>query len=163
MHPLVFKVLAQMQPPPWEEAPLHGPSAPPPRPLSFKDLQQSIHQYNEGAPDNSLRNGLLIVLAFVALIALILHYRQRRKDNLPPDSEMSLARELAHVVPFPWGTKFLLKWVARSANVPFATLLLSAQAFDQHVETWAAQPTFALVRRWGITRLHRLKTILFDS
>jgi len=144
----------------WEDAP--PPKQPAPHRMSFSDLQQSLHDYDTGKiNDNGFRNGVLSLLAVIALVFLIVHLRQRHKNAGPPDSMHRLGRELGRLVHFPLGTRLLLQWVARSTRTPFASLLLSAGLFDKCVHQWAEIPTFSVARNWGQSRLAKLRPILF--
>jgi hypothetical protein len=67
------------------------------------------------------------------------------------------------MVHFPLGTRLLLKWVARSTGVPFASLLLSSALFDKAITEWAAHSTFSAMRQWGRGRLRALRPRLFES
>jgi hypothetical protein len=153
--------LAQVNP--WDDP------APPPAPepqehhMSFSDLKGAMHAYNTGeVQDTGLRNGILIFIAVVAVLALILHLRLRYKSAGAPDSVARLGRELGKLIAFPLGTRLLLWWVARSVRVPFASLLLSSNLFDTSVATWAAHPNFSAMRKWGQSRLSRLRPALFS-
>jgi len=168
MHPILFKsliALAQVQATPWDEAPT--PPAPPPKPgkpMSFSDLQQGFRQYQSGETnDTAFRNGILILMAGVALLALFIHLRQRKKNAGPPDSFGRLGLELGRLVRFPFGARLMLWWVARTSRVPFASLMLSSTLFDRSIAAWAASPTFAVARQWGKSRLDRLRPLLFES
>jgi hypothetical protein len=151
-------VLAQVAP--WEDPPAASPEAPGPK-MGFGDLQKALHAVNTGQTDQSFRNGAIVIIGVVVLLAVFLHNRQRRKTAGPPDSLSALARELSHHVAYPFGTRMLLWWVARGAGTPMATLLISSALFERAVGEWAAAPTFGLVRRWGKGRLERLKAVLF--
>jgi hypothetical protein len=136
-----------------------------PRPASqmrFSDLQKGFRSHLNGeTPDYSY---LLWAIALaVILFGALLHLRQRRKTGGPPSSPAALFREIAREVPFPFGTRILLHWVARSAQVPAATLLISDKAFQKSVHEWSQQPTFTLVRQWGAARLSRLQKLLFHT
>jgi hypothetical protein len=138
-------------------------AAPVAKPMSFSDLQKGMRAYNSGeAKDNGFRNGTLTLLFFVALLALILHLRQRRKTAGPPDSMGKLGWELSRQVRFPFGSRFVLLWVGRSTGTPFASLLVSASLFDRAVNDWTRNPTFSAARHWGRTRLDRLRSQLFN-
>ena len=146
----------------------YGQETPPPPPpaqphrMSFSDLRQSMHDYNTGkVNDNGYRNGALGLAAVIALIFLIIHWRQQRKNALPPDSIHRLGRELSRLIRFPVGTRLLLKWVAHSTCTPFASLLLSAGLFDKCITQWAQHSTFSVARHWGRGRLEKLRPILF--
>lgn len=130
--------------------------------MSFGGLQKGFKQFNEGNTDNTMRNGLLVMVAVVVLIAVAIHVRARLKLRTTPDSERKLFRELARVVHVGFATRLLLKWVARSAKVDAAVLLISEAAFSTSVGKWAEQATFAPLRRWGKRKLARLKPRLFD-
>jgi len=159
---LEFKLSTIAQASPWDDAPPPEPPKPEHR-LSFTDLQQSLHDYNTGKTnDNGFRNGILSLLAIVAVFALIVHLRQRHKEAGPPDSLAKLGRELGRMVRFPFATRMLLYWVARSTRTPFASLLLSGGLFDRCLEEWAHRPTFSVARRWGKARLERLRPALFE-
>jgi len=141
-----------------------APAGPPPHHMSFSDLQKGLQVSNNGDPhDRPFQMILLVLIAVIAVIALILHLRQRKKTAGPANSTSRLARELARKIPFPFGTRLLLGWVARTCNIPMATLMLSARTFDHAVETWSAHHTFALIRHWGRGRLALLRPILFDA
>ena len=136
----------------------------PERPMTFSDLQGAMKDYSEGKhQDNTFRNGSLIILGVIAIVALLIHLRQKQKNAEPPDSVGKLGRELARLVRFPLGTKALLKWVAASSKVPFASLLLSSALFDRCVKEWSHGHTFALVRAWGKGRLEKLRPVLFET
>lgn len=156
-----FSLLAQT--PPWgDDGPPPAP-APAPHRLSFSDLQQGLHDYDTGKTnDNAFRNGVLVLLAIIAVITLVIHFRQRHKDAGPPDSLRRLSRELSRLVRFPLGTRMLLFWVARSTHTPLASLLLSGGLFDKCLEEWSHRPTFSVARRWGKSRLDRLRPALFE-
>ena len=125
------------------------PAPPPPqRPMSFSDFQNGMQQWNDGATNNTFRNGLLVVVAAVAVIALAVHLRQRLKYRPEPASPQRLGWELSRAVPFPFGTRLLLYWVACSTRMPMATLLLSEPAFEASVQAWAHHGTFSPLRRW---------------
>jgi hypothetical protein len=168
MHPILFKsliLLAQTQATPWDDAPTAPPPPPKPsKPMSFSDLQQGFRQYQTGETnDTSFRNGILILMACVALLALFIHLRQRKKNGGPPDSLARLGFELGRLVRFPFGSRMMLYWVARTSKVPFASLLLSSVLFDKSIAAWASTPTFAVARQWGKSRLARLRPLLFES
>ncbi len=147
--------------PPWEDPP-EPVKTPPKSPLSFSDLQEGLRSANNG-DDSSLRNGLLIIMGLIIILAIVLHYRQRRKTAGPPDSTGKLGWELSRLIKFPFGTRMLLWWVARTTQTPFAALLISRSLFDNCVQQWSLQPTFSLARRWGKARLESLKPVLFAS
>jgi hypothetical protein len=155
--PSPLPILAQS----YDDAP---PPPPPQRPMSFSDLQQGLRDVHTGKVDDStFRNGILVLLAVLGLIVLIMHFRQRRQEPAePPDNLRRLGRELGGVIPFPLGSKIVLKWVALSTATPYPALLLSSDLFDACVEKWAAGPSFAVVRNWGRSRLQRLRPVLFD-
>lgn len=164
MHPTLFKMatlLAQYHP--WDEPPAPEPAPKPRRSMSFSDLQQGLRSYQSGeSNDNAFRNGILLLMAAVALLALVIHLRQRNKAAGPPDSLGRLGLELGRLVPFPFGSRLVLWWVARTCGVPFASLLLSAALFDRSVAAWAAVPTFGVARHWGLGRLQALRAVLFS-
>ena len=137
---------------------------PPPaqRPMSFSDFQNGMKQWNDGVTDNTFRNGLLVVVAIVVLISLAVHLRQRMTHRPELTSPKRLGWELARVVPFPFGTRLLLYWVACSTRMPMAALLLSAPAFEASVKTWASHGTFAPLRHWGAGQMGKLKAVLFE-
>ena len=100
------------------------------------------YDYSEGKnPDNSFRNGTLILLGITAVVALLIHWRQKHKTAGAPDSLHKLGRELGRLVRFPLGTRLLLTWVAASSKVPFASLLLSSALFDRCVNEWSRGTT----------------------
>jgi hypothetical protein len=132
--------------------------------MSFSDLKQGLRDVNNGNVDTSVfRNGILSLLAVLALVVLIMHFRQRHQSDKPnvPNSLGRLGRELGRFVPFPLGSKLILKWVAHSTSTPFPALLLSSDLFDERINQWSSQPTFALARSWGKGRLTRLRPLLF--
>jgi hypothetical protein len=154
-----YSLLAQLNP--YDDAP---PPAPAPRPrMSFSDLQQGLRDVHSGKVDDStFRNGILVLLAILGLVVLIIHFRQRQQTPAPPkDSFRKLGRELGREVPFPLGTRLLLKWVARSTATPYPALLLSGDLFDKCVGQWSRVPTFLVARTWGRLRLQRLRPLLF--
>lgn len=155
----VLFLLANAMPPvaPWDDL-TEKPA--PARPQI--NLQEGFRQWNEGQTDTTMRDGLLALVAIVAAVALIIHLVQRYRARQTPDSEARLGLELAKLVPFPFGTRVLLWWVARTTGRPFATLLISPQAYQQAVTAWADAPTFGPLRRWGRARLQRLEAILFS-
>ncbi|MCL2645974.1 MAG: hypothetical protein FWD61_03090 [Phycisphaerales bacterium] len=131
--------------------------------LTFSDLQKSMHSQLRGeTADPVYRNTLLCIVASVALLALVLRWRQRRKLGGPPNNVRKLGWELSRSVPFPAGSRLLLWWVSWSTRVPVAVLLISGETFDASVESWSKQPTFAVAREWGRGRLLKLKHVLFD-
>jgi hypothetical protein len=157
-----FRPLLLAQYNPYDDAP--PPPAPVQHSMSFSDLKQGLRDVNDGHVDDSFfRNGILSLLAVLALIVLIMHFRQRHQNATPsaPNSLSRLGRELGRFVPFPLGAKLVLKWVARSTGAPYAALLLSSELFDQSINQWSRQPTFALARSWGKSRLTRLRPLLF--
>lgn len=164
LQPSIFvpHTLAQLNPyddPP----PPQTQTAPPPHPMTFSDLQQGLRDVHSGKVDDSaFRNGVLILLAVLALLVLVVHLRQRRKSPSVPDSLGRLGRELGRKVRFPVGAKLLLKQVARATETPYPALLLSSALFDKCVTEWCGQPTFAALRQWGRNRLLRLRPVLFD-
>lgn len=138
------------------------PKPPEARPMSFSDFQSGMQQWNDGATDNTVRNGLLVMVALVVLVALILHVRARLRRRPELASAAHLGRELCRIVPFPFGTRILLWWVAKSTHVHIATLLVSQPVFDHSVAAWQARGTFSPLRSWGAGRLDKLKRILYD-
>jgi len=132
-------------------------------PMSFADFQHGMKQWKEGKTDDTFRDGLLVMVVMVALLALLLHLRQRRKRQPELNNAARLGRELARRVPFPWGTRLLLWWVARSTRVHLATLLISAQAFETSVAVWSCRSRWGPLRRWGARRLDKLKQVLFAA
>jgi hypothetical protein len=165
MHPTLFKItflLAQYSP--YDEPVAPQPEARPRRAMSFSDLQQGFRSYQSGETnDTAFRNGILLLMAAVAVLALIVHLRQRTKNAGPPDSLARLGLELGRLVRFPLGSRLMLWWVARTAGVPFASLLLSSALFDKSIAQWAAVPTFGVARQWGRSRLARLRPLLFGE
>ncbi len=158
-HPLPF--LAQA-PAPWDDSP-PPPAAPPAQHrMNFSDLQQSIHDYDTGKNnDKAFRNAFLVLLAVIAVITLLMHLRERRKNASAPNSLHRLSRELSRAIRFPVAARWMLVWVARSTKTPFASLLLCAGLYDKCVADWSARPTFSVARRWGRSRLDRLRDELF--
>ena len=165
MHPLLPRhfpppPLAQLNP--YDEAPPSS-EPPPQRSMTFSDLQQGLRDVHSGKVDNStFRNGILILLATLAIVTLLTHLRQRKINGGPPDSLRKLGRELGRKVPFPLGAKLLLHWVARATQTPYPALLLSSALFDKCVAQWARDPSFAAARNWGRGRLQLLRPVLFD-
>ncbi len=157
----IITFLAQRAP--WEDAPTPKPVAPSPPRMNFSDLQKGLQQWQDGTLDGRMRNGLLIVAAVVVLAAVIMNIRQKWKTRVTEDSEKRLARELAKVIPFPLGSRTMLRWVARSTHVSLPALLLSSQLFDTTVNAWAEEPTFVVVRKWGYGRLEKLRDVIFDA
>ncbi len=158
----LFSPLTLAQFNPYDDAP---PPPPPPQPrMSFSDLQQGLRDVQSGRVDDStFRNGMLVLLVLLALVVLIIHFRQREQTpTAPPDNLRRLGRELGRVVPFPLGSRLVLKWVALSTATPTAALLLSSRLFDARVAQWERYPTFTVFRNWGRARLQRLRPILFD-
>ncbi len=154
-------LLAQASPFDDPPAPATAPEAR--RPMSFSDLQQGMRDVHSGkVNDNGFRNGVILILAVIGLIALIIHLRQRKAVAVQPDNLAKLGRELGRLVRFPLGAKLLLKWVALSTSTPFASLLLSENLFNRRLAEWEAMPTFSAARHWGRTRLERLRMELFD-
>lgn len=154
--------LAQASPP-WEDAPPVAPKAPVNGGGGI-DLSKGFQQvYGGTVSENTFRNGMLVVVGVVIIVALVMHLRERRKQHKVVDSQFRLGWELCRLVPFPFGSRIMLWWVARSTRTPVATLLISARAFEQSINQWANQPTFALLRQWGRTRLMRLQPILFSE
>src|SRR4051812_24513663 len=124
-------LLAQV-PQPWDDIPERPEPAAPKRPMSFQDLQQGLRAYNNGETNsNYFRYSLIGMVAVVVLLAIFLHFRQRRKEGGVPDSPGRLAWELSRKISFPLGARFALVCVARYTKVPMATLLISATAFDR--------------------------------
>ena len=131
--------------------------------MSFSDLQQGLRDVHSGKVDDStFRNGILVFLVLLALVVLIIHFRQREQTPAAiPDNLRKLGRELGRAVPFPLGSRLILKWVALSTATPYAALLLSSKLFDTCVAQWERCPTFSVVRNWGRARLQRLRPVLF--
>ncbi|HVT80232.1 MAG TPA: hypothetical protein VHM90_06200 [Phycisphaerae bacterium] len=161
MRLLYFPVLAQTYGGFDDNGPATAPAAPR-KPMSFSDLQQGMRDVHSGKVDDSgFRNGILIMLALIGLVALIMHFRQRKTEVVVPDSMGKLGRELSRLVHFPMGSRVFLKWVAKSTDTPFASLLLSESLFDRRIREWEAMPTFSAARHWGKSRLDRLRGELF--
>ncbi len=139
------------------------PPAPVHRRLSFGDLQKGLQSSNEGTPnDRHFLYILLTMVALIAVLAFILQLRERTKNAGPANSPFRLGRELSRRIRFPFATRLLLGWTARSAQLPAATLLISLRAFDEAITAWARQPTFTVLRRWGLKRLKLPRPLLFD-
>jgi hypothetical protein len=155
-----WNTLAQLVP--YDGSP-DSPKGPAPHEMSFSDFQNGMKQWNDGGTNNTFRNGLIVMVAIVAIVAIVLHIRQRLKHRPELNSAAALGRELCRVIPFPFGTRLLLWWVARSTRVHVATLLLSAQAFDNSLALWAGRHTFHPIRKWGADQLNKLKPILFSD
>ncbi len=152
-------ILAQAAP--WEEA-VAAPTKPVPTRISFSDLQEGMRAYQSGDTDQTFRNCAVVMLVVVALFVIVMHFRNKRQNAGPLDSQGKLGRELSRIIPFPMGARLALWWVARSTKTPFATLLISMELFDRNVTAWASGATFALARRWGKGRLERLRPLLFE-
>jgi hypothetical protein len=132
--------------------------------ISFSDLQKGMRDQLSGNTNDSHSSYILWgIVGAIVLFGVILHLRQRKKTGGPPSSPTALYREISREIPFPFGTRLLLQWVARTAQVPAATLLISEHAFQQSVHAWSQHHTFALVRQWGTPRLNRLHTLLFET
>jgi hypothetical protein len=132
--------------------------------ISFSDLQKGMRDQLSGNNNDASHTYIWwAIVAGVVLLAILLQVRQRKKSGEAPSSPSALYREISRGVPFPFGTRLLLQWVARSVRVPAATLLISDRAFQQSVEQWSQQPTFALIRQWGTPRLHHLHEMLFEN
>ncbi len=155
-------ILAQRAP--WEDppAPTQAPAPVTPK-LDFTDLQRGIRQWHDGTLDSNVRNGFLTVAAIIILLALIINLRGKWKTHQSAETEAKLTRELCKVIPFPLGSKLLLRWVAHSSQISFPALLLSSQLFDHTVDAWAQAPTLSLIRRWGHSRLMHLREVIFDD
>ncbi len=140
------------------------PTAPVSHRPNFSDLQQGFQRVNNGElNDNTVRNGILILMAVVGVVALVIHLKQRRESAQPPDSLRSLSWSMSRLVRFPMGSRMVLWWVARSNKLPVAALMLSSVLFDKSVASWSGQATFSAARRWGKGRLIRLRRVLFDA
>jgi hypothetical protein len=155
-------ILTLAQQAPWEDPPPPRPAAPPPPRMSFNDLQKGLQQWQDGTLDSTMRNGLLAVAAIVILVAIIANLRRKLKGRPTEDSEKRLAREIARVIPFPLGSRMMLRWVARSMRVSLPALLLSSQLFDHTVSAWAQEPTYVVIRHWGYGRLMKLRDAIFE-
>ena len=160
--------LAQIEPlEPFDGEPSQPVAPPPPRParpMTFSDLQGAMHDYGTGKNvDHTFRNGSLVILAIIAVVVLMSHLREKHKNAAPPDSVRKLGRELGRPVRFPLCTGVLLRWVAITCKVPFASLLLSSHLFDRCVQQWSHEHTFSIVRSWGKSRLERLRPVLFEA
>jgi predicted membrane-bound mannosyltransferase len=159
----VLQMLAQEQPLDDAPTPSAAPAAPAAHSFSFSDLQQGLRTASHSDPhDHTAQVALLVMVSCVAVVAMILHLRQRRKEAGPLNSSARLAWELAKQIRFPLGSRIALAWVALSAKIPMATLLVSTRAFDDALDTWFHRPTFGPLRRWGMSRLSRLRPLLFD-
>jgi hypothetical protein len=155
MHPLAFKLLNLLAE---ADAPAQR------NQLSLSDLKKGFRdRLNGDTNDGHYSYYLWLIVAGVLLLGLILHSRQRKQTGEAPSSPRSLFREIARDVPFPFGTRLLLQWVAHCNKVPAATLLISENAFQKSVAEWSAQPTFGPIRHWGASRLDHLHAILFQS
>lgn len=153
-------ILAQ-DTPPWEEPVKAAPKVPVNH--NAIDLSRGFNQiYNGEVSESTFRNGMLAVVGVIVVLAIIIHYRDKRKQAKVLDSQFKLGWELCKLVPFPFGSRVILWWVARSSKLPVATLLISSKAFDRAVNEWSSQPTFSLLRQWGKSRLLRLQPILFN-
>lgn len=150
-------LLAQVTP--WDEAPAAPAAAR--KPMNFQDLQRGFQQWNSGDTDTFGRNGLLLMVAVVAVLALLIHLRARVRGGKTPDSERKLFRQLARVAGLSLTTRWLLRWVAAHAQVHAATLLVSPTAFQVCVDRWSKEPSFVALRIWGHRRLTELQPKLF--
>jgi hypothetical protein len=135
------------------------------RPMNFSDLQNGFRQWNDnGSPETALfRNGILVVVAIVALIALLVHWRQKRSKPIEPDSDLALGLELRRHIPCGFSGHVMLWWMARSSGIPLGSVLICRAAFDKALETWSGVPTFAILRRWGRSQMERLRPELFGA
>jgi len=132
--------------------------------LSFSDLRKGFRDRLDGHTDDTHYSRLLWAIVIgIILLGVLLQLRQRRKEGGPPSSDSALFREITRGVPFPLATKLLLKWVAHTAQIPASALLISGDIYQRSVADWSRQPTFALVRQWGASRLARLEKTLFDD
>ena len=149
----------------FDETTATAPAEPPARhPMSFSDFKQGMRDVHSGKVDDSgFRNGIIVILAVIGLIALIIHLRQRRQNATAPDSLGKLGWELSRGVRFPFASRVMLYWVAKSTKTPFASLLLSENLFKSRVGLWEAEPTFSVARHWGRGRLDLLRPVLFDA
>src|SRR6476659_6039934 len=85
--------------------------------ISFSDLQKSMRdQLNGNTNDTHYSYILWGIVAGIVLLGVVLHLRQRRKTGGPPNNPRALFREISREVPFPFGTRLLLQWVARTAQ-----------------------------------------------
>ena len=160
LSPLTL-ILAQYTPP-WEETAAPAATRPATTGGGGIDLSHGFQQvYGGSVSENTFRNGMLVVIGIVAIVALITHLRQRRTQPKELSSQLRLGMELCRLVEFPFGSRVALWWVARSTHTPVATLLISPHLFEQAVSAWSGQPTFAPLRRWGRVRLARLHEVLF--
>jgi hypothetical protein len=147
----------------FDAPPDNSPPPPPPHRFSFSDLQKSLHDTNTGtAKDQHFLYLLLTMVAMVIILAVLLQLRERRKTPPALNSPSKLGRELSRRIRFPFGTRFLLKWVARNTRLPLATLLISVRTFDSATDAWVRRPTFNVIRRWGYARLRILRSALFE-
>ena len=96
---------------------------------------------------------ILVILAFGVLLWSAASFEGHR----PP-----LARPMLLDDYFILGL-MLLWWVARSTEMPVATLLISSALFERSVEDWGRVPTLTLARRLGRGRLERLRGVLFGQ
>lgn len=153
--------------PPWEDPVAGGggggAAVPSHAPAPSIDLSKGFQQvYGGSVTENTFRNGMLVVIGIVTIMALVAHCRQRRVQRKVLESQSRLGWELCRMVPFPFGSRLMLWWVARSTHTPVATLLISVQAFEAAVLKWGQEPTFTPLRQWGRARLRQLQPILFE-
>jgi hypothetical protein len=162
-----MSMVGQAAPQIWEDPETPAPkavTAMPPRSMNFGDLQKGFRaELNGETNDGYYRVLLLVIVLAVVLFGLILYWRQKRKDGGPPESMARLAWQLSVGLHFPIGTRLLLWWVGRSTRVPVAVLLISGEVFKASVAEWSRQPTFGVLREWGVRRLARLERLLFES
>jgi hypothetical protein len=131
--------------------------------ISFSDLQKGMRDQLSGNTNDSHSSYILWgIVGAIVLFGVIPHLRQRKKTGGPPSSPAALFREISREIPFPFGTRLLLQWVARTAQVPAATLLISVKAFRKALEEWSHESTFAPLRQWGAARLYQLHALLFE-
>lgn len=149
---------------PFDENTLTDTPAPAPikKPMHFSDLQNGFKAWNDGKTDNTFAHGLLILVGLIIVIALATNLWERWKKRGKTESLAALGRDLSHAVPFPFGARLMLYWVAHSTKTPVALLLISRHHFFAAARTWAAMPTFVPLRRWGVGRLQRLADGIFD-
>jgi hypothetical protein len=158
----MFLIVAQIASPLSSENEAAKPAAPVNRQMNFSDLQKGLKAQLEGETDQSHYTKLVIgVVLVIVAVAIVVHWRQRRKSGGPPTSDSSLFRELSRGIKFPLGTKLILWWVARTARVPAAVLLISREIFEKSVADWGRRPTFGPLRQWGMVRLDAIRELLF--
>ena len=110
----------------WDDTAVPPPPPPPPaRPMNFSDLQQGFQQWNTNATgESAFRNGILVVMGILLMVALVVYLRRRVRVRKTLNSQLRLGWELSRLVPFPFGSRIVLWWVSRTTKTHFVTLLI---------------------------------------